>query len=93
MAATVEVLQTLQHYAGQLCEQCLSDHVADSAALLPDLIEVADTMSKIRDHSVENEELYQAALAELMTAVFTIAVFTGELSSRPVPFAITASLN
>jgi hypothetical protein len=29
----------------------------------------------------------------MMTAALVIAVFTGELSHRPVPFAVAASLN
>jgi hypothetical protein len=93
MTATVEVLKTLKGHAEQLCEQCLSDQVADSAALLFDLIEVTHTMSKVREYSPENEELYQAARGQMMMAVFVIAVFTAELTRRPVPFAIAASLN
>ena len=93
MAATVEVLKTLQKEAGKLCPQCLSDHVADNAALLGDLIAVTANVAAVRQDSGENEELYQAAFQQMMTAVFVIAVFSGELSSRPVPFAVAASLN
>jgi hypothetical protein len=93
MAATVEVLKTLQSQAAELCPQCLSDHIADNAVLLGDLIEITDTMSKIREYSPENEQVYQAAFQELMASVLLIAVFTGELSQRPVPFAVAASLN
>ena len=93
MAATVEVLKTLQEQAAQLCPQCLSDHVADNAVLLGDLIEVTANVAAVRQDSAENEQLYQAAFQNMMTAVFVIAVFTGELSQRPVPFAVAASLN
>jgi hypothetical protein len=92
-ARTVEVLRTLQKDAQELCLQCLSDHVADNAALLGDLIEVTATMAAIRQESAENERLYQASFQQLMAAVFLIAVFTGELAHRPVPFAVAASLN
>jgi hypothetical protein len=93
MAATVEVLKTLQQDARHLCPQCLSDHIADNAALLGDLIEITQTMAAIRRDSAENEQLYQAAFQNMMTAVLIIAVFTGELTTRPVPFAVAASLN
>jgi hypothetical protein len=93
MAATVEVLKTLQNEAAGLCPQCLSDNVADNAALLGDLIEITATMAAVRQDSAENEQLYQASFQKMMTAVFVIAVFTGELSHRPVPFAVAASLN
>ena len=93
LAATVEVLRTLQDQAAGLCPQCLSGYVADNAALLGDLIEVTATMAAIRHDSAENEQLYQASFQNMMTAVFIIAVFTGELSHRPVPFAVAASLN
>jgi hypothetical protein len=93
MAATVEVLKTLQNEAAGLCPQCLSDHVADNAALLGDLIEITATMAAVRQDSAENEQLYQAAFQQMMTAVFVIAAFTGELAHRPVPFAVAASLN
>jgi hypothetical protein len=93
MAATVEVLKTLQNDAAGLCPQCLSDYIADYAVLLADLIEIADTMAAIRQDSAEAEQLYQEAFQAMMTAVLVIAVFTGELSQRPVPFAVAASLN
>jgi hypothetical protein len=93
MAATVEVLKTLQQDAQELCPQCLSDHVADNAVLLGDLIEITAAMAAIRHHSAENERLYQASFQKMMAAVMVIAVFTGELARRPVPFAVAASLN
>jgi hypothetical protein len=93
MAATVEVLKTLQTQAAGLCPQCLSDHVADHAAFLGDLIEITASMAAVRQDSDENEQLYQAAFQKMMTAVLVIAVFTGELAHRPVPFAVAASLN
>jgi hypothetical protein len=93
MAATVEVLKNLQSQAAELCPQCLSDFIADYAALLDDLIQVTDTMASVREYSAENELVYQAAFQQMMTAVLVIAVFTGELSHRPVPFAVAASLN
>jgi hypothetical protein len=93
MAATVEVLKTLQNQAAGLCPQCLSDCVADNAVLLAELIEIADTMAAIRQDSAEAEVLYQEAFQKMMAAVLVIAVFTGELSQRPVPFAVAASLN
>lgn len=93
MAATVEVLKALQQDARKLCPQCLSDHVADNAVLLGDLIEITANMAAVRQYSAENERLYQAAYQTMMTAVMVIAVFTGELSQRPVSFEIAASLN
>lgn len=47
MAATVEVLKTLQNEASGLCPQCLSDCIADNAVLLGDLIEITDTMAAV----------------------------------------------
>jgi hypothetical protein len=93
MAATVEVLRTLQKEAAGLCPECLHEHVADNAAVLGDLIEVAGNMAAIRQTSPDNEELYQRAFAELMSAVLITAVFTAELRKRPVPFAVAASAN
>jgi hypothetical protein len=93
MAATVEVLKTLQNDAAGLCPQCLSDCIADNAAILGDLIEIANTKAAIRQDSAEAEQLYQEAFQQVMTSVLVIAVFTGELSHRPVPFAVAASLN
>ena len=60
MAATVEVLKTLQKDAQELCPQCLSDHVAGNAVLLGDLIEITAAMAAVRHLSGENERLYQA---------------------------------
>ncbi len=93
MAATVEVLKTVQSQAAGLCPQCLSDCIADNAVLLGDLIEITDTMSAIRHDSAETEQLYQEAFQNMMAAVLVIAAFTVELSQRPVPFAVAASLN
>jgi hypothetical protein len=93
MAATVEVLKTLQNDAAKLCPQCLADCIADNAVLLGDLIEITDTMAAVREYSAENEQVYQAAFQELLTSALVIAVFTSELSKRPVPFAVAASLN
>jgi hypothetical protein len=93
MDAMVEVLKTLQSQAAELCPQCLSDYIADNAVLLGDLIKVTDTMASVRQYSAENEQVYQAAFEQMMTAALVIAVFTGELSHRPVPFAVAASLN
>ena len=61
MAATVEALKAFQNRAAGLCPQCLSDYIADNAVLLGDLIEIADTMSAIRQDSAETEQLYQQA--------------------------------
>jgi hypothetical protein len=93
MAATVGVLRTLQKEAAGLCPECLREHVADNSAVLGDLIEIADNMAAIRQTSPDNEELYQRAFREVMTAVMVIAVFTAELRNRPVPFAVAASAN
>jgi hypothetical protein len=93
MAATIEVLRYLQKQAAELCPRHLGDQVADNAAVLGDLIEIAETMTAIRHDSAEAEQLYQEAFQQVMTAVFIIAVFTGELSHRPVPFEVAASLN
>jgi len=92
-ASTVEALRTVQKAARELCASCLSDEIADNAAILDDLIEVAENMVAIRHLSPDNEQLCLAALGELMTAVMVIAVFTGELSHRPVLFEAKASLN
>ena len=83
----------MQSQAAELCPECLSDYIADNAVLLGDLIEITDTMAAIRHDSAETEQLYQEAFQKLMAAVLVIAVFTGELSRRPVPFAVAASLN
>ena len=76
-----------------MCPQCLSDCIADNAVLLGDLIEITDAMSAVRQESAENEHLYQVSFQQMMAAVLVIAVFTNELSTRPVPFAVAASLN
>jgi hypothetical protein len=86
-------LKTLQSQAAELCPQCLGDYIADNAVLLGDLIKVTDIMTSVRQYSAENEQVYQAAFQQMMTAALVIAVFTGELSHRPVPFAVAASLN
>lgn len=93
MAATVEILKTVQTQAAGLCAQCLSDCIADNAVLLGDLIEITDTMAAIRHDSAETEQLYQEAFQQMMAAVFVIAAFTVELSRRPVPFEVAAGLN
>ena len=93
MAATVEALRTLQNQAAELCAQCLSDNIADNAAFLGDLIEVAENLAAIRHLSEDNEELYLRSMQELMTSVMIIAVFSSELSKRPVLFEAKASLN
>jgi hypothetical protein len=93
MAATVTILKALQEDAGQLCLPCLREHIADNAVLLGDLIEITHTMAGRREVSAEDEDLYQEAFAKLMAAVFLIATFTGELTRRPAPLPVPASLN
>ena len=93
MGATIEVLRTLQKEAEGLCPACLHDHIADNAAVLGDLVDIAENMSAIRHTSPDNEELYQRAFAGLMSAVMITAVFSTELRKRPVPFAVAASAN
>jgi hypothetical protein len=91
--AVIEVFRTLQNQAEELCAECLSGDIADNAAFLGDMIELAETMAAIRHLSRDNEELYQRALDELMASVMIIAVFSSELSKRPVLFEAKASLN
>ena len=91
--ASVEVLRTLQKEAAGLCTECLREHIADNAAILGDLLDIADNMAAIRHSSPDNEELYQRAFAELMSAVLIIGVFTAELRKRPAPFAVAVSAN
>jgi hypothetical protein len=93
MAATIQVLRYLQTQAAGHTPKCLSDQIADNAAILGDLIEITETMAPISHESDEAEQLYQEAFQQMMASVLLIAVFTGELSRRPVPFAVAASLN
>jgi hypothetical protein len=93
MAATIEVLRYLQKQAAGHTPECLSDQIADNAAILVDLIETTETMTGIRSESAEAEQLYQEAFQQMMASVLLIAVYAGELSRRPVPFAVAASLN
>jgi hypothetical protein len=93
MAATIQVLRFLQTQAEGHTPECLSDQIADNAAILGDLIEITETMTGIRSESAETEQLYQEAFQQMMASVLLIAVYAGELSRRPVPFAVAASLN
>jgi hypothetical protein len=93
MAATIQVLRYLQKQAAGHTPECLSDQIADNAAILGDLIEITETMTGIRSESAEAEQLYQEAFQQMMASVLLIAVYTGELSRRPIPFAVAASLN
>jgi hypothetical protein len=93
MAATIQVLRYLQKQAAGHTPECLSDQIADNAAILGDLIEITETMTGIRSESAETEQLYQEAFQQMMASVLLIAVYAGELSRRPVPFAVAASLN
>lgn len=94
MTATLEVLRDLQKEAAGLCAECLRDYIADNTAVLPDLIDIAENMSAVRHASFENEELYQTAIAGVMSAVMITAVFTAELGKHPAPVAsFTVSSN
>lgn len=94
MSATIEVIRDLQKQAAGLCAECLRDCIAENTAVLDDLTGIAENMAAIRHTSFENEELYQTATAELIAAITIIAVFTAELTRRPVPVAsLTISNN
>jgi len=94
MIITLEVIKTLQAESAGMSAECLRRHIADNAMVLPDLIGLAENMSAARDASFEDEELYQEAVAEVMSAVLLIAVFTAELVKHPAPVAtFTASAN
>jgi hypothetical protein len=94
VTATIEAFRDLRKQAAELCTECLRDHIADNAAVLGDLSDIAENMAAIRETSFENEELYQTATAELIAAIMIIAVFTAELANRPIPVAsFTVSAN
>ena len=86
-------MRTLQKEATGLCTECLREHIAENTAILGDLLDIADNMAAVRHSSYDNEELYQRAFAELMSAVLITAVFTAELRKRPAPFAVAVSAN
>ena len=83
MAVTVQILRDLQKEAAGMCPECLHDHIAANTSVLGDLIDVADSRAKVRRECFENEELYQHAFSEVISAVLIIAVFTAELGKRP----------
>lgn len=87
MSATIEAFRDLQKEAAESCTECLRDHITSNAAVLGDLADIAQNMEAIRHTSLENEELYQTATAELIAALTIIAVFTAELTRRPAPVA------
>lgn len=87
MSATIEAFRDLQKKAAELCTECLREHIDGNTAVLGDLSDIAQNMAEIRHTSFEDEELYQTAIAELISAVMIIAVFTTELSTRPAPVA------
>ena len=94
MAATVEVLRTLQKQAAGLCPDCLREHIADNTAILADLLDIAENISAVRDSGPEAASLYERASAELMAAVMITAVFSAELARRPAELtAVKASAN
>jgi hypothetical protein len=83
MAVTVEILRDLQQQAAGSCTACLRDNITANTSVLGDLIDVADNMAAVRRECFENEELYQQAFCEVISAVLIIAVFTAELDKRP----------
>lgn len=83
MAVTVQILRDLQKEAAALCPECLHDNITANTSVLGDLIDIADNMAKVRRECFENEELYQHAFSEVISAVLIIAVFTAELDKRP----------
>jgi hypothetical protein len=93
MTVTVEVLRNLQKEAAGLCPECLREHIAENAAVLGDLLDIAENMAAIRHSSFENEELYQRAFSEALSAALITGVFTAELRNRPVPLTVAASAN
>jgi hypothetical protein len=94
MSATIEAFRDLHKQAAELCTECLRDHIAENTAVLSDLADIAENMAAIRHASFENEELYQTAMAGLMSALMIIGVFTAELTRRPAPVAsFTISAN
>jgi hypothetical protein len=94
MSSAIEALRDLQKEASELCTECLRDHIADNTAVLGDLADIAENMSAVRHTSFENEELFQRATAELISALMIIGVFTAELTKRPAPLAtFTVSAN
>jgi hypothetical protein len=94
MAVTVEILRDLQQQAAGSCLACLHDNITANTSVLGDLIDIADNMAAVREESFENEELYQNAICEAISAILIIAVFAAELTKRPAPIAtFTVSAN
>lgn len=94
MSATIEAFRDLQKQASELCTECLRAHIDSNSAVLGDLADIAENMSAVRHASPEDEELFQQANAELISALLIIGVFTAELARRPQPVAtFTVSAN
>jgi hypothetical protein len=88
MAVTLQVLLDLQKEVAGLCPDCLQENITLNTSVLGDLIDIADNMAKIRCESFENEELYQRAFCEVISAILIIAMSTAEFVKRPPVLAV-----
>jgi hypothetical protein len=94
MSETLETFRYLQEEAVNHTTECLRQQIVNNAWVLDDLAGIAENMAAVRHAFPENEELYQTATAELISALMIISVFSAELFKRPAPVAsFTLSAN
>ncbi len=83
MVDLIALIDSALAAAGQSCTQCLIDELGNEASELGEAIVVLKTACLLRPVLPNGEDNLTAALAQFLTLVTKMAVFTAELTGRP----------
>jgi hypothetical protein len=83
MEDLINLIDSALAAAGQSCTQCLIDEFGNEASELGEAIVAFNTAYLMRSVLPDGEDNLSAALAQYLTLVTKMAVFTAELNGRP----------
>jgi hypothetical protein len=83
MQNLIEFTESILEIAANSCNACLINELSDENSEIADSIARLQVAHESFGQSPDNDEEFAAALADFLTRVITMAVFTGELMHRP----------
>jgi hypothetical protein len=83
MEDLINLIDSALTAAGQSCTQCLIDELGNEAGELGEAIVALNTAYFMRSVLPNGEDNLTVALAQFLTLVTKMAVFTAELNGRP----------
>jgi hypothetical protein len=83
MEDLINLIDSALAAAGQSCTQCLIDEFGNEASELGEAIVALNTAYLLRPMLPNGDENLTVALAQFLTLVTKMAIFTAELAGRP----------